>query len=257
MVVFFAIAPFFSTLLGGFAALRLQHRIHPVMAFAAGLMVATALVELLPEALELLGENGDPLLLGLASVAGYLFFNASEALVHGQTYEHQHPPLTDPAEPHIHELQGTEQPSALGGLFGPAGLIVHSTLDGVLIGLGFIAGQEIGLIVGLAVLAHDFADGLNVVTLALTSGRGRTFAIVLLALDAVATPIGVVLSTLIAFPPEALGVVLAGMAGVFLAIGAGHLLPEAQHRRHGPATALVAMAALGAGLAIVVRIVAE
>ena len=50
VLIAFAILPFFSTLLGGTAAIRLRHRLHPFMAFAAGVLVATALADLLPEA---------------------------------------------------------------------------------------------------------------------------------------------------------------------------------------------------------------
>ncbi|HEX7950427.1 MAG TPA: hypothetical protein VF494_08765 [Candidatus Limnocylindrales bacterium] len=45
-----AFLPFFSTLAGGVATLRLSHRLHPFMAFASGVLVATAVADLLPEA---------------------------------------------------------------------------------------------------------------------------------------------------------------------------------------------------------------
>jgi hypothetical protein len=40
---------------------------------------------------------------------------------------------------------------------------------------------------------------------------------------------------------------------VFIAIGAGHLLPEAEQHRPGVAPALVGLAALGAVVVVVVR----
>jgi len=49
VLIAFAILPVFSTLLGGTAAIRLRHRLHPFMAFAAGVLVATAVADLLPE----------------------------------------------------------------------------------------------------------------------------------------------------------------------------------------------------------------
>jgi len=52
-----AILPFFSTLLGGLAALHFHHRLHPFMAFASGVLVATAVADLLPEAQLLVGEE--------------------------------------------------------------------------------------------------------------------------------------------------------------------------------------------------------
>ena len=42
----FALLPFVSTLAGGMAALRFRHRLHPFMAFASGVLVATARMRL-------------------------------------------------------------------------------------------------------------------------------------------------------------------------------------------------------------------
>jgi zinc transporter ZupT len=252
LLLLFSILPFFSTTLGGLAALRLRHRLHPIMAFAAGVLVATALVDLLPEATELVGAEAGPLPVGAAAVVGFLLFSGLEALVHRQSWEHQHPPLQDPQLPHAHPGEQQVGDAVLGWV-GPVGLIVHSTLDGLAIGLGFAANTELGLIVALAVLAHDFADGMNVVTLALAGGRGTRAAVGVLALDAVAPPLGVGLSTFVVPASMLLGLMLALFGGVFLAIGAGHLLPEAQHQRPNAAPWLVVLAAAGAGVVVVVR----
>jgi hypothetical protein len=42
---------------------------------------------------------------------------------------------------------------------------------------------------------------------------------------------------------------------VFLAIGAGHLLPEAQHHRPGASPLLVLLAAFGAAVVLTIRYV--
>ena len=115
------------------------------------------------------------------------------------------------------------------------GFILHSTLDGVAIGLGFARSPELGLLVGMAVIAHDFADGMNVVTRVLRARQGVRPALILLVLDALAPAFGVLGSSLISVSPVALGFLLVGFAGVFLSIGATHLLPEAQHGHPGPA----------------------
>jgi ZIP family zinc transporter len=260
-LIVFAILPFFSTSLGGLAALRLRHRLHPVMALAAGVLVATALVDLLPEASELISGEGLPLggglpLAGAAAMIGFIAFSALEAIVHEQTYEHRHHPSQDPAIPHEHDgHDDDDEPHTASAvaLAGPLGLIVHSTLDGVAIGLAFAAGQQLGLIVAFAVLAHDFADGLNVVTLALAGGRGRRYATTLLVIDALAPPFGVVLSTIVPLGGTGLGLLLGGFSGVFIAIGAGHLLPEAQHRQANRSRVLVGLAALGAVAVVAIR----
>jgi zinc transporter ZupT len=251
LVVAFAILPFFSTLLGGAAAIRLRHRLHPFMAFAAGVMVATALADLLPESADLLGANTSVLLPGAAAVLGFLAFSALEAFVHQETWEHEHQRASSDAEPDTqHDIH--KRPSAL-TIAGPVSLIAHSTLDGLAIGLAFRANVEVGLVVGLAVLAHDFADGMNVVTLALAQGGPVALARGLLLLDALAPMIGAAIGTFAQIDTAVLGGLLAVFSGVFIAVGAGHLLPEAQHRRPGASPILVLLAAVGSALVLAVR----
>jgi zinc transporter ZupT len=247
-----ALLPFFSTLLGGLAALRFHHRLHPFMAFASGVLVATAVADLLPEAYLLVGDDRG-LQVGIAAVAGYLVFTLIESFIHQQSFEHG-PDDDGHGNPHI---EGATREAAPGqGLLAvlpPASLLVHSTLDGLAIGLAFQASAEIGLIVLLAVLAHDFADGMNVVTLALEAARGRSLAIVFLILDALAPLLGALLSFVVAIPDVTLGWLLAWFAGVFIAIGASHLLPESQHERPADGPVLVALSAIGAALVLVIR----
>ena len=250
-----ALLPFFSTLAGGFAALRLRHRLHAFMALAAGVVVATAVADLLPEAFDLVGPDG-ALKVGTAAVVGFIGFSLVEAFLHQSSFEHagEH----DDGDHDGHDgtpprITAERAPSRILGLLPPVSLIIHSTLDGLAIGLAFQAGGGIGAIVLVAVLAHDFADGMNVVTLALDAARGERLAIGLLVLDAIAPVAGAALSTVVAVSSESLGLLLAGFAGVFIAVGAGHLLPESQHRdpRRGPA--LVALAGGGATLVLIVR----
>jgi ZIP family zinc transporter len=261
--------PFFSTILGGFAALRFRHRLHALMALAAGVVVATAVAELLPEAYELAGPER-ALEIGAAAVIGFIGFTFLEAFLHQSSFEHagEHAHGEDAAEGEAQDVARLSDagsgatPAArsgpgLIGLLPPTSLVIHSALDGLAIGLAFQAGDEIGLIVLLAVLAHDFADGMNVATLALEAARGERLAVAFVLLDAVAAPIGGALSVLVTIEDATLGLLLALFAGVFLAVGAGHLLPESQHRdpRRGPA--MVALAGIGAAIVLGVRAVAH
>ena len=58
---------------------------------------------------------------------------------------------------------------------------------------------------------------------------------------------------LIVLQPDQLGILLAVFSGAFVAIGAGHLLPEAQHRRTAGLSPLVALAVLGAVVVVATR----
>lgn len=257
--------PFGSTLAGGLAALRLRHALHPFMALAAGILVATALGDLLPEAIALLGTDRLVVAGGLA-VVGFLLFASVEAFLHRESWEHERAEAEAAARAEGDATGREAGPDARAavadarvagrshlGLVAPAGLIVHSTLDGFAIGLGFARAPSIGLVVLLAVLAHDFADGMNVVTLAFVGGRRDRGAIVLLVLDALAPIVGIGLSSLLVPSDLVLGSLLAVFAGVFIAIGAGHLLPEAQHERPGQAPSLLVLVGAGAVLVFAIR----
>ena len=258
-----AFLPFFSTLAGGYAALRLRHRLHALMALAAGVVVATAIADLLPEAFELVGE-GAALQVGIAAVTGFIGFSFLEAFLHQSSFEHAGAPGHDHSEDDDHlpaiipgaAARPAQPRPGLIGLLPPISLVIHSAMDGLMIGFAFQAGDEIGLVVLLAVLAHDFADGMNVATVALEAARGTGLAIAFVFIDAIAAPVGGFISTLISIDDSTLGLLLATFAGVFLAIGAGHLLPESQHRdpRRGPL--MVGLAAVGAAFALVVRAIA-
>jgi zinc transporter, ZIP family len=241
--------PFFSTIAGGFAALRFQHRLHALMALASGVVVATAIADLLPEAFELAGFDR-VVQIGIAAVAGFIGFSFLEAFLHQSSFEH-----ADDAD------VGDRAPARRSGtrfigLLPPLSLVMHSAMDGLVIGLAFQVGDETGLLVLIAVLLHDFADGMNVATVALEAARGERLAVGFVLLDAVAAPAGGLLSTIVTVDPVTLGLLLAFFAGVFLAVGAGHLLPESQHRDPSRGPAMVALAALGATVVLAVRAIA-
>jgi zinc transporter ZupT len=210
-----------ATLLGGLAALRLSQRIHLVLGFSAGAVIAVAFFDLLPEALNL--AAGAPRLIITASAAGFFLYLLFDRLV---------------------KLQGRDGTSWRGRI-GAISLSAHSLLDGFAIGIAFQAGQAVGLVVAAAVLVHDFSDGLNTVNVVVKNGGARHAVLRWLAIDAVAPLAGAGLS-LVAAPPRAiLALLLAGFSGFFLYIGASDLLPESQRAFPRPWTTIATF--LGAG----------
>src|ERR1700761_351037 len=95
-----------------------------------------------------------------------------------------------------HDCEGQAGPAR--GMLGASSFSAHSILDGFAMGVAFHASREIGLVVAAAVLSHDFADGLNTVTVVTRNGGSRGFALRWLAVDAIAPVIGAALSLLIA-----------------------------------------------------------
>jgi ZIP family zinc transporter len=102
-------------------------------------------------------------------------------------------------------------------------------LDGVSVGLAFQTSHEVGIIVAIAVLTHDFSDGINTMNVVLRNGGERARALRWLLLDAVAPVAGVVSTAFFTLPGDSFGTALALFAGFFLYIGASDLIPESYH----------------------------
>jgi ZIP family zinc transporter len=132
-------------------------------------------------------------------------------------------------------------------VFSVLALIGHSFMDGLGIGIGFQISPLVGLTVALAVISHDFCDGLNTVGLMVSHHNTTKSAIVMLALDALAPIAGVLCAGLLHLPDTFLLLYLGFFAGFLLYIGAADILPEA-HSQAKPreALGLIALTASGA-----------
>lgn len=226
----FAAVTFASTMAGGLTALRLTTKIEWLMALAGGVVLAAATLDLLPEAVERAQDTGVSLRVPIGAVlAGYLAFHALERWAH----EHHHHP---------------DEPSMMGKA-GAGAFIVHSFFDGLAIGLGFQLDTALGVVIALAVVGHDFFDGVNTVTFL----RGhhhpeRTSRRWLLA-DAIAPAVGAVAGAAIPFPDEVFPLALGFFSGLFVYVAATNLLPRA---RDLPATRAVPVTVLGAALMLAI-----
>ena len=167
-----------TTFAGGALALRLAHSLPTAIALSGGVVVAVALFEVLPEAIELLPD--DPSTVAALVGAGFLTFFLFERVL---VLHHR----DDPADARAHGQVG-----ALGAL----GLSAHSFIDGLAVGLAFGVDATAGVLVLIAVLSHDFADGLNTVSFVLSQSQDRRAAMRWLAVDAVAPLLGATVGTL-------------------------------------------------------------
>jgi ZIP family zinc transporter len=200
-----------STLAGGFVALRLHRELTTLIALTGGIVVGVALFEVLPEAIDAVDNSAR--VTALVGLGFLLFFLAERMLV-------------------LHHRDDAEQARAHEqvGVLGAAGLSVHSFIDGLGIGLAFGVDTTTGILVFVAVVAHDFADGMNTVSFILSQSDNRRRALTWLAVDATAPLIGAIVGASLSVSEYALGHLLALYAGFFLFMGATDLLPEAhQH----------------------------
>jgi zinc transporter ZupT len=206
-----ALAMAAATLLGGVLALRLRDNLHLILGFSAGAVVGVAFFDLLPEALELAGENFDPSTVLAVTALGFLCYLALDRLILFHGHDHEH----------------TEDSHR--GYFGAGAISFHSFLDGVGVGFAFQVSPAVGAVVALAVLAHNFSDGINTVGLAIRGGANRAKAFKWLIADALAPALGIAVTLFFSIPATTLALFLALFAGFFLYLGASDLIPESHH----------------------------
>jgi len=223
--ILLSIAAFASTFLGGLLATRYREQVGRFAAFSAGVLIAVPLFDLLPETFALAIQAKVPLENVMYLMAlGFIFLYVLER------YFSVHRVCEDGV---CHNVRHSR-----GGLLGAAELSAHSFVDGFAIGLGFQADVHVGIIITVAVICHDFADGINTVTVMMNSGNSVTSSLRMLLLDAIAPVLGAASTLLIAVPEQALIYILPFFAGGFLYLGASDLLPEA-HENNPPAVSLV------------------
>jgi len=99
-------------------------------------------------------------------------------------------------------------------------------LEGLAIGVGFQFQFALGLEVAVAVISHDFCDGLSTLALMLNSGNSLKSSIRLLFVDAIVPVLGVATSLFLGVQNYFLVFALSFLAGSFIYMGAGNLLPD-------------------------------
>jgi ZIP family zinc transporter len=232
MVLIIAFCTFVSTLVGGLFALRFRDKLHLVLGFSAGAVIGVAFFDLLPESINLGGKFFDGTTVTSFVALGfilYLFLDRAIAL----SFPHDD---SRPEEEHAHASHHR-------GILGAGSLSAHSFLDGVAIGLAFQVSAAIGWVVAFAVLAHDFSDGINTVSLVLKNKGEKHMAFRWLIVDAIAPVLGAGSTLLFTLPERSLSIVLALFSGFFIYIGASDLIPESHHGH--PKFLTTAMTALG------------
>lgn len=213
MVIFISLLTAVATLLGGLFALKQKDNLHLILGFSAGAVLGIAFFDLMPESLNLggLSFGNDTILLFIAG--GFMVFMLLDRFVSLHA-------CRDGEECHNDRHKGT---------LGATTFSVHSFLDGAAIGLAFKVSPAVGVIVTAAVLAHDFSDGINTVSIVLKNQGSVKIAFKWLLADAIAPVLGAGSTLFFTLPSDKLGLVLAVFAGFFLYLGTSDLLPESHH----------------------------
>jgi len=208
-----------ATLLGGWLVVRfLQGRasiMRYVSGLAAGYLVASTIVRVIPESLHFGGD-----LMAFWILGGFLFVHVIE---HGIT-------------PHFH--YGEESHDHIGtrmtGIMALTGLSMHSFLDGMSMMAAMHAEFSLGLLVFIGILLHRVPEGGTISSIFLVRGFGSRGALHAAGALAATALLGAFCQGTLKIP---LGPVLAISAGLGLYVACADLLPQAQKERGWKSTA--------------------
>jgi zinc and cadmium transporter len=199
------------------------------VALGSGFMLATALLEMLPESMQLAPTQA-PLFI----LAGYFFVHLFEHTV----------------TPHFHfgeETHREEFVAAHKGYSVLFGLATHTFFDGIAIASGFLVSPWMGWVIFLAVFLHKIPEGFTAASVMIASGRSKRVAWAASAFLGAATLAGVL--TMAAFRHS----VAAGLplsAGVTLYVAASDLIPEVNKE---PGIGMAATVFVGVGVLFVLH----
>ncbi len=213
-IILSASIAFAATLSAGIFIKKFKNNIGVVCALSAGFFIALALFDLLPEVLTLAPEAQISLVtLFLTGSFGFVFLFVLER-VFSLFHLKQHTMTKTSFQPRI-------------GLISTLEFCSHGFLEGLAIGLSFQLQLGLGIIVAIAVVSHDFCDGISTLTLMLNSGNSSKSSLRLLFVDAIAPVIGALTTLFVDVQESFLIFSLSFLVGSFFYIGGGTLLPDA------------------------------
>jgi len=236
-----------------------------MLSLAAGALLGTAFLHLLPEAFES-GVNAQALFLTL--LVGVVFFfllDKAELWHHGHEHHHDaaghdHDDEHDHGHDHGHQHEHGHAPGRMaGGWSVLAGDSVHCFGDGILIASAFMADLRLGVIAALAVLAHEVPHHMgDLMVLRLSSGTRKAALLKVTLAGAITALGGLVGYWLVDLLHDYLTYFLVVAASSFIYVALADLIPQLQKRLSlGETLAQIAWLLAGIGLVTVASILAH
>ena len=230
-----------AALLGfGVLARYTQH----MLSLAAGALLATAFMHLLPEAFE--SQVGAHELFPTLLVGLIFFFLLDKAELWHHGHEHHH------GHDHAHDHAGSHEPARSGGSWAIlTGDSVHCFGDGVLIASAFVADMRLGVVAALAVLMHEVPHHMGDLAVLRQASDNRRMALVKVSLAGGLTALGGVVGFFLVAQLEAyLPFFLAIASSSFLYVALADLIPQLQKKLSARET-LAQIIWLGVGMGMV------
>lgn len=208
-----SIVAFLSAFLGGLLTIMGRpfgkEQLKLTSGFSAGLLITIAIAHMLPESD--LEKNY------IYAVLGFGIFYLIEGFTASGSCGDAH----------------CEEAHPSGGMVAWAGMSFHALVDGIAMGVGFIASKKLGVLIALAILVHKAPIGFSLSSILKSRGYDSRRILPLLLVFSLLTPGGAILSGLfLSIEKSVLSAALAFSGGTFLHISVSDLLPRAHAERN-------------------------
>ena len=227
----------------------LSRVVQHLVSLSTGVLLGTALLDVLPEAFE--SETASPQALFATLLCGLLFFFLLEK---AELYRHSH---HHEGDSHHHHHGFDQQQAGRGGWSLIMGDSIHNFCDGIIIAAAFLTDTRLGVVTSLAIIAHEIPQEVGDFIVLLNAGFSRRKALLYNAISGGAAVVGGVIGYFIVGPwQELFPYLLVIAASSFIYVAVADLIPQLQQRLTLRAT-LAQLGWLGAGLAIVIVAVSQ
>jgi len=199
-----------------------------MLSLAAGALLATGFLKLLPEAFE---SGIEPHALFITLLVGLVFFfllDKAELWHHGHEHHNGHGDGHEHAHDHGHAHHHEATPGSWAVLTGDS---LHCFGDGILIASAFMADAHLGVIATLAVLAHEVPHHMGDLVVLRQGQRSRHTALIKVSLAGAVTALGGLVGYwLVDILHDQLPFFLVVASSSFIYVALADLIPQLQKR---------------------------
>ena len=232
-----------------------------LLSLAAGALLATAFMHLLPEAFESQAGAHDLFATLLVGVVFFFLLDKAELWHHGHEHSHAEPAGHDAHHDHHHgHHHGHDHGHAhhhgprAGGWALLTGDSVHCFGDGILIASAFMADMRLGVIAAVSVMAHEVPHHMGDLVVLRQSSANRRMALLKVSLAGAVTALGGAVGYfLVGQLQDFLPYFLAVASSSFVYVALADLIPQLQKRLTARET-IAQIAWLIAGMVVVTMV---
>jgi len=241
-----------ATVAGGLVALLVAHwlayrvfagYLHHMVSLSVGVLLAVALLHLLPEAFE--SSGADPhRMFGVLLAALIAFFVLEKIALLRHSHHHE-------GDGHHHHHGHDAHEAGRGGVLILVGSSLHNLCDGVLIAAAFLVEPALGVLTAASIILHEVPHKLSDFVVLRNAGIARPRALALILFSSLCSAAGGAAGYFLLQQAQGwLPYLLVIAASSFLYIAVADLMPQ-MHERVSLADAVPQLLLVGVGVALI------